>query len=48
MSVKDFLGLKKFAQYSVTVTAINSEGKGPSSEAVSIRTLEDGMHILAW
>ena len=36
-------GLKKFHVYAIKVLAENDEGKGPSSEPISIRTLEDGV-----
>ena len=36
-------GLKKFHVYAVEVLAENDKGKGPSSEPISITTLEDGV-----
>ena len=32
--------------YSVEISAENSQGMGPLSDPVSIRTLEDGEHVL--
>ena len=48
-SFLDFLititGLKKYEVYTITVAAQNAQGKGPASEPVSVRTLEDGTYV---
>lgn len=36
-------GLEKFTKYLVNIRAYNSRGAGPTSEDVSVLTLEDGM-----
>ena len=41
-STAQLTGLKKFSTYTVTVSAMTSEGLGERSKAVTVTTLEDG------
>lgn len=36
--------LEGFTDYTVTITAENSDGRGPSSNAIHFKTLEDGRY----